>query len=158
MNSHQVLQKAIEKVGAKKVAGDMKVSLSLVYKWCQPSADDDSTIEPSGARNPLDRVAALLESTGDADVVQWLCERTGGFFVRDSEIGDRRIDAEYIANTQRIIEDFSRLLRALSDAITDDGEVDQDEARKIRTQWQRLKRYGEAFVCACERGMFAETD
>ncbi len=42
-------------------------------------------------------------------------------------------------------------------AITDDGEVDQSEARKIRTQWQRLKRYGEAFVCACERGMFAET-
>jgi len=157
MDSNQVLRNAIEKVGAKKVAGDMRVSLSLVYKWCQPSAADDSTIEPSGARNPLDRVAALLESTGDADVVQWLCEQAEGFFVRDSEAGDRRIDAEYIANTQRIIEDFSRLLRAMSDAITDDGEVDQAEARKIRTQWQRLKRYGEAFVCACERGQFAET-
>ncbi len=59
MDSHQVLQKAIEKVGAKKVARDMRVSSSLVYKWCQPSTDD-ATIEPSGARNPLDRVAALL--------------------------------------------------------------------------------------------------
>ncbi len=156
MDSHQVLQKAIEKVGAKKVAGDMRVSSSLVYKWCQPS-DDNTTIEPSGTRNPLDRVAALLESTNDANVVQWLCERAGGFFVHDPEVSDRRIDAEYIANTQRIIEDFSRLLRALSGAIADDGKVDEDEARNIRTQWQRLKRYGEAFVIACERGMFAET-
>ena len=46
MDSHQVLQKAIEKVGAKKVAGDMRVSSSLVYKWCQPS-DDNTTIEMS---------------------------------------------------------------------------------------------------------------
>ncbi len=75
----------------------------------------------------------------------------------DPDVSDSRIDAGYIANTQRIIEDFSRLLRALSEAITDDGEVDENEARKIRTQWQRLKRCGEAFVCACERGMFAET-
>ncbi|MDY7010217.1 MAG: phage regulatory CII family protein [Planctomycetota bacterium] len=157
MDSHQVLQKAIEKVGAKKVAGDMNISPSLVYKWCQPSATGDSTIEPSGARNPLDRLVALLESTNDTDVVQWLCEQAGGFFVHDPEVSDRRIDVEYIANTQRIIEDFSRLLRALSDAITDDGEVDENESQKIRTQWQRLKRYGEAFVCACERGMFTET-
>ncbi len=158
MDSHEVLHNAIEKVGAKKVAGDMKVSTSLVYKWCQPSPGDDSVIEPSGARNPLDRVVALLESTGDADVVQWLCERAGGFFVRNPEVSGVRIDAEYIANTQRIIEDFSKLLRVLSDAITDDGEVDEAESRRIRSQWQRLKRYGEAFVFACEQGLFAEAD
>jgi len=156
MDSHQVLQKAVEKVGAKKVAGDMRVSPSLVYKWCQPSSADGLAAEPSGARNPLDRVVALLESTNDADVVQWLCERAGGFFVRDPKVNGTRIDAEYIANTQRIIEDFSKLLRVLSDAISDDGEVDEAESRRIRSQWQRLKRYGEAFVFACEKGLFAE--
>ena len=155
MESHEALKKAVAKVGAKQVAADMKLSTSLVYKWCQPTAADASATGLSGARNPLDRVKALLESTGDADVVQWLSEQAGGFFVRDPEVSGCRVDAEYIANTQRIIEDFSKLLRVVSQAIADDGKVDPNESRRIRTEWQRLKQYGEAFVCACERGLFA---
>ena len=81
--------------------------------------------------------------------------QAGGFFVRDPEVSGCRVDAEYIANTQRIIEDFSKLLRVVSDAIADDGRADPAESRRIRTQWQRLKQYGEAFTCACERGLFA---
>ena len=155
MESHEVLKKAVAKVGAKQVAADMKLSTSLVYKWCQPAAADASATWPSGARNPLDRVKALLETTGDADVLQWLSEQAGGFFVRDLEVSGCRVDAEYIANTQRIIEDFSKLLRVVSQAIADDGKVDPSESRRIRVEWQRLKQYGEAFVCACERGLFA---
>lgn len=155
MESHEVLKKAVAKVGAKQVAADMKLSTSLVYKWCQPAATDASATGLSGARNPLDRVKALLETTGDADVMQWLSEQAGGFFVRDPDVSGCRVDAEYIANTQRIIEDFSKLLRVVSQAIADDGKVDPSESRRIRVEWQRLKQYGEAFVCACERGLFA---
>ena len=155
MDSHEVLKKAADGVGAKKVARDLKVSPSLVYKWCQPSAGDASAAGLSGARNPLDRVKALLESTGDSEVVEWLCEQAGGFLVRDPQVKGCRVDAEYIAHTQRIIEDFSNLLRVVSDAIADDGNVDQTESRRIRAEWQRLKQYGEAFVRACEGGLFA---
>ena len=139
MESHEVLRSAVQQLGAKKVAGDVRVSTSLVYKWCQPSTASASAGEISGARNPLDRVKALLESTGDLD----------------PEVSGCRVDAEYIANTQRIIEDFSNLLRVVSEAIADDGKVDPQEASKIRTKWQRLKQYGEGFVCACDRGLFA---
>ena len=155
MESHEVLRSAVQQLGAKKVAGDVRVSTSLVYKWCQPSTASASAGEISGARNPLDRVKALLESTGDLDIAQWLCEQAGGFYVRDPEVSGCRVDAEYIANTQRIIEDFSNLLRVVSEAIADDGKVDPQEASKIRTKWQRLKQYGEGFVCACDRGLFA---
>jgi len=157
MDSYQVLKQAVEKVGAKRVAADMKLSASLVYKWCQPSTAHASAEVLSGARNPLDRVKALLVSTGDPGVVQWLCEQAGGFFVRDPDLNGARVDAEYIAHTQGLIEDFSNLLRVVSDAIADDGQVDARESRKIRTEWQRLKQYGEGFVCACERGLFAGT-
>ena len=157
MDSHEVLKKAAERVGAKRIARDLRVSQSLVYKWCQPSAANASAAGFSGARNPLDRVKALLVSTGDAELVEWLCEQAGGFFVRDPEVGGRRVDAEYIAHTQRIIEDFSNLLRVVSDAIADDGKVDETESRRIRAEWQRLKQYGESFVHACERGLFAGT-
>ena len=157
MDSHQVLKKAVDQVGAKKVAADVKVSASLVYKWCQPPAGNASAEGAGGARNPLDRVAALLESTGELAVVQWICEQAGGFFVRDPEVTSRRVDAEYIAHTQRIIEDFSNLLRVVSDAIADDGKVDRRESDRIRAEWQNLKQYGEAFVCACEHGVFADT-
>ena len=156
MESYEVLRKAVEEVGAKGVAGDMKVSPSLVYKWCQPPTEEDGE-EASGARNPLDRVQALLESTGDSDLIGWICQRAGGFFVRNPEASAGRIDAEYIGHTQRIIEDFSNLLRAVSDAIADDGQVDSKEAMRIRDEWRKLKQYGEAFVCACERGLFDGT-
>jgi hypothetical protein len=96
-----------------------------------------------------------VEITGDAELVQWLSRQAGGSFVRDPEVSGCRVDAEYIANTQRIIEDFSKLLRVVSEAIADDGKVDSDESRRIRKEWQRLKQYGEAFACACERGLFA---
>ena len=29
------------------------------------------------------------------------------------------------------------------------------EARRIRSEWQRLKRFAEAFVVACERGRYS---
>ncbi len=38
MKSHEVLKQVIEEVGAKRVAADLKVSNSLVYKWCQEPA------------------------------------------------------------------------------------------------------------------------
>ena len=143
-------------------------SLARLWSWClivvavlllpfSIALQAGSAAGLSGTRNPLDRVKGLLDSTGETDVVQWLCEQAGGFFVRDPDPSGARVDAEYIAHTQRIIEDFSNLLRVVSEAIADDGRVDRKESQKIRTEWQRLKQYAEGFVHACERGLFAGT-
>ena len=84
MTSYDLLKQALDEVGAKKVAMDMKVSTPLVYKWCQEptkEAGDDS----SGARNPLDRTLALFRATDDLSIVNWLCNQAEGYFVANME-------------------------------------------------------------------------
>jgi len=146
MDSNEVLRQAIESIGAKKAAHELRVSSSLVYKWCE----EDS----SGARNPLDRIKALLECTGSRKPIEWLCRQAGGYFVADPQVELAGFDAEYIAHTQRMLENFSVLLRVISTSMTNDGKVDKDEAERIRQEWEELKGYAESFVAACEQGLF----
>ena len=44
----------------------------------------------------------------------------------------------------------------MSQAMADDGRVDSTESETIRREWDRLKGAAEAFVRACEEGMFAK--
>lgn len=78
MKSHEVLKQVIEEVGAKRVAADLKVSNSLVYKWCQEPPDDLED-ERSGTRNPLDRLVTLLASTGDRRPIEWPAHKPEAF-------------------------------------------------------------------------------
>lgn len=146
MDSHEVLRQAIEPIGAKQAAHHLRVSSSLVYKWCEE--------DTSGARNPLDRIQALIDCTGSKKPIEWLCRQAGGYFVADPEIELKDFDAEYLAHTQRMLQNFSELLRVISTSMTNDGKVDEEEAEGIRQQWEELKGYAETFVTACERGLF----
>ncbi len=153
MESYEVLKQAVDRVGAKQVAAALNVSTSLVYKWCEKPPEDDDDYA-SGARNPLDRVIALLECTGDHELPAWVCQHANGFFVSNPEVDVTAIDSAFVAHTQRMIQDFSELLGVMADSITDDNRVDPQEAESIRREWRRLKHYGERFVCACEQGLF----
>lgn len=148
MRAYEVMQRAIEPVGAKAVAARLKVSSSLVYKWCEPE-------DASGTRSPLDRLAELLEVTRSTAPVEWLCRRMGGFFVRDPKVPESGWDAEYVAHTQQLLQRFSELLQAVSESIKDDAAIDENEAERIRAEWEELKSSTESFVIACERGLFA---
>ena len=152
MKSFEVIHDAVESVGVKKVAAAMNVSASLVYKWCEAAAQGEAD-EASGATNPLDRVAVLWECTRDADLIDWLCHRAGGTFVPDPT-RDTDVDAAYVERTQKIVRDFSELLAAVSQSMINDGRVDPSESEHIRRHWQVMKRHGESFVAACERGFY----
>lgn len=153
MESYEVLKRAVDLVGAKQAAGALNVSTSLVYKWCEQPKSDDSE-EASGARNPLDRIQALIECGGGDELISWLCNQNDGFYVHNPEIKPDTIDSEFIAHTRRMIQDFSDLLNVMSDSIANDNAIDKREAKDIRQEWESLKQYGEEFVCACEDGMF----
>lgn len=156
MNSYEILKQAIDKVGAKKVAMDMKVSSPLVYKWCQdPSREtgDDS----SGARNPLDRTLALFRSTDDLSIVNWLCNRADGYYVANLD-AKAKFQEGSVHHTQTMIQEFSDLLRVIAESFANDGVIDSKEAKHIRREWQKLKSYGEEFVTACENGVFSERE
>jgi len=78
MESNEVLKQALRKTSPKAVAAELGVSLSLVYKWTEPSSDTGS-----GSRNPLDRLQKVIELSGDPGIVEWLCQQNGGHFVRN---------------------------------------------------------------------------
>lgn len=147
MESHEVLRRALRKTTPKAVASDLGVSLSLVYKWAEKPVDDGS-----GSKNPLDRLLQIIELSGDTGIVEWLCRKQGGHFVKDPDVQGVQVD-HVLPATQEIISHFSDLLNRISDAALDHS-VTSNEADEIRECWDRLKSHAEAFVRACENGDF----
>ena len=150
MRSFEVLREVVEPVGNKQVAFDLRVSNSLVYKWCSEPGEVDA----SGARNPLDRVLQICESTHSRRPVEWLCARLGGYFVEDPDSEEEELDAEFLRHTQQLVERFSSLLGVMSASMTNESRIDAEEARIIRAQWRELQSHGEALVRGCEDGVF----
>lgn len=153
MQSYEVLREAADEVGVKVLASELRVSQALVYKWCQPSAEDET--EGSGARNPLDRLAQIVNVTHRTEVVGWLCHEAGGFFVANPRVSPETIDAEALQATQSLVGEFGKLLQQVSRSLADDDQISPREADQIREHWEKLKSRAESFVVACERGQFS---
>lgn len=147
MESHEVVRQALSKGNPKEVAASLGVSLSLIYKWAQP---DDA--QGSGTVNPLDRVVQLFDLTGDDHVVQWLCMKAGGVFVKNPPSHCRQ-GFEVMPATQEIVQQFANLLASISQAALDNS-ISGQEAAQIRHAWDELKRFTEGFVRCCEEGDF----
>ena len=152
MKSHEVLKDCIQAKGVKAVASDLKLSTSLIYKWCQePSLD-------SGANNPLDRVKLLLESTKSEALIHWLCREFGGFFVSNPKLEAPKEGVPALMATQSLLREFSDILSEVTKSLADDNEISKPEANKIRKEWEDLKTLAESFVVACEAGHYSSDD
>lgn len=152
MKSWEVLREAADRIGVKALAARLNLSTALVYKWCQESPRDDPG--GSGARNPLDRLKEIVDATGDARVINWLCNAVGGFFVQNPVVVPGESEEQLLGTTERVVADFGDLLGAVSRSIEDDGQITGDEADRIRQAWENLKTKAECFVVACEGGMY----
>jgi len=152
MESHEILRAAADTVGVKALAGHLRLSPALVYKWCEPWDPNDP--DASGALNPLDRTREILQFTKHLPVVTWLCQAAQGFFVHNPETISKNIDADLLQSTQRLVAAFSDLLNEVSKSVANDGAIAADEARRIRREWEDLKTTAETFVVACERGVY----
>lgn len=149
MESHEILRDAFEKTSPKEIASELGISLSLVYKWSQPPEEEG---QGSGSKNPLDRTTELIRLTRDIRIIQWLCQQSGGFYVRNPRIADERL-RELGPATNAIIQQFADLLESITTAASD-RTVTPDEAGRIRKHWDDLKTTTEGFVRACEQGNF----
>ena len=127
-----------------------------MYKWCQGADPDDP--DASGARNPLDRLREIVLATQSTKVVNWLCHEAGGFYVTNPTLTSEDLDTALLINTQKLVQEFSRLLSTVTRSIEDDGQIDPAEADRIRQAWESLKGTVETFTVACERGMFHPTE
>jgi hypothetical protein len=148
MESHEVVRQALTKGNPKEVAAELGVSLSLIYKWAQRDEENGS-----GTPNPLDRVLQLYELTQEDHILQWLCMKGGGVFVKNPTSHCRK-GFEVMPATQEIVQQFANLLSSISHAALDNSITGQ-EADSIRHVWDELKRYTEGFVRCCEEGDFA---
>jgi hypothetical protein len=147
MKSHEVIKESCKKRGIKKIASDVGVSTSLLYKWSQPPEASGS-----GSKNPLDRMINLMQAANDPQMINWICEQAGGYFVRnpnDKEEGDY----EVMPATNEIVSQFSALLSEISEAAQDNAIAD-NESERIRKVWNALKSFTEGFVKCCEEGNF----
>lgn len=147
--SNEVLKATFKDKGVKYVAQELKVSTSLVYKWTH---DKDSETSP-GADNPLDRLQAIIEITGNDAPIQWLCQKNGGFFIANPVEGEQEA-TPVLGATQQLLGEFSELLAAVSESYQNDNIIDPDEASNIRKEWEELKTLAERFVRACEDGAY----
>ena len=148
MQSHELLREVLQKSSVKQVAADLGLSLSMLYKWAEPDEGDGS-----GAVNPLDRIEQLIRSTNDRRVVQWICERAGGFFILNPRTNKPHPDF-LIPATNEIVQEFADLLAVIANA-AGDNEISPPEAKRIRARWEELKSVTEGFVACCEEGNFS---
>lgn len=148
MQSHELLKEVLKKTSAKQIAADLGLSLSLIYKWAEPPVDETG----SGANNPLDRIEQLLRITGDERIAQWVCERAGGFFIRNPR--SKPHPYLLIPSTNSIVQEFADMLGVIAVAAADNT-ISKEEAKAIRRRWEDLKSVTEGFVHASEEGNFA---
>jgi hypothetical protein len=146
MESHELLREVFDKKTPKEVSADLELSTSMVYKWAQPRAGEGSGIE-----NPLDRVEALFQSTGDHRLIQWLCQRAGGFFILNPKNAPH--PHFLIPATNQIVQEFADLLQVVAAAAAD-NQITPPESKQIRARWEELKSVTEGFVAGCEEGDF----
>jgi hypothetical protein len=148
MESHEILREVFQKCSPKQVAAQLGLSLSMIYKWAEPP----DHAAGSGSSNPLDRLDALLRCTNDRRLVQWLCQRAGGFFILNPQT--HKPHPEYLMPaTNEIVQEFADLLAVISAAAAD-NQITEKESSQIRARWEELKEVTEEFVTCCEKGNF----
>ncbi len=148
MHSHELLREVFQTANVKEIAAQLGLSLSLVYKWAEPPAEGSG----SGTVNPLDRLETLLRCTQDRRLVEWICQRAGGFFIANPKTS-RPHSHFLIPATNEIIQEFADLLEVVANAASD-NHITAQEADQIRGRWEKLKSVTEEFVRCCEEGNF----
>lgn len=148
MQSHELLREIFQQCSPKQVAAELGLSLSMIYKWAEPP----DQAAGSGSTNPLDRIDALLRCSNDRRLVQWICQRAGGFFILNPKT-NKAHPSYLIPATNEIVQEFADLLSVIATAAAD-NQITHAESKQIRARWEELKSVTEGFVACCEEGNF----
>jgi len=148
MHSHEILREVFQQCSPKQVSAELGLSLSMIYKWAEPP----DAAAGSGSTNPLDRLDALLRCTKDRRIVQWICQRAGGFFILNPKL-NKPHPSYLIPAANEIVQEFADLLAVIATAAADD-QITKKESELIRARWEELKSVTESFVACCEEGNF----
>jgi hypothetical protein len=148
MHSYELLREVFEK----KPPNRSPPTSACRSRWFINGPNRRITPPAAAPSNPLDRIEALLTSTGDHRLVQWICQRAGGFFIQNPKHTPH--PHFLIPATNQIVQEFADLLHVIA-AATADEKITQAEAKEIRARWEELKTVTEGFVACCEEGNFS---
>ncbi|MEY4916407.1 MAG: hypothetical protein RL616_320 [Verrucomicrobiota bacterium] len=141
MKSYEVLRCLFKKVGCKKIAAELMLSLSLIHQWAQGTV-----------RNPLEVVARLMDFPGGQALLDWLCRRKGGYFVRELPLKVWR-KLTLVKAVAVVMVSASRFMMLLGQAELA-GKVSPELAAKLDAAWQELLTEGGSFMAALKQGAF----
>ncbi len=147
METWELLRCVFRKHGCKRVAAELGLSESIVHKWSRPPESAGT-----GAPNPLDKLADILRVTGDERLVQWICARAGGHFVRNRP-GKPAARPQLWLAADGVLERMAQLQEEVC-VSAKDGKVTKAEAAELRKRWDRLQSDTEEYVAECEGGDF----
>lgn len=151
-DTHRILKQAVDRAGPKRVSRALDISLSLVYKWTQPPRTKNNP-SASGARNPLDKLVTIFHLSEDIELIQFLCRIARGYYTTNPAL-EGKVGSSFVTATVSALNDFADLMHMAEKSLTDDGEIDETEAKKLRKNWDRLKGRLEHFIVGCEEGAY----
>lgn len=147
IESNQLYSRAIDAVGAKKVAHALDLSLSHTYRIARNPMDIDNP-DGTGARNDLDR----LEAFGDLMAAHpafglsvlvllrmWIDERFARWF--GTAISSPLVDSELAAKAGEVCKEFGELLQQLRPGF--DADVVAKEASDVVAVLEQLIKAAE---------------
>lgn len=151
-DTHRILKQAVDRAGPKRVSRALDVSLSLVYKWTQPPRTK-ATPTASGARNPLDKLITIFQLSQDLELIHFLCRVARGYYTANPH-HSTKAPLTFVTATVGALNDFADLMQHAEKSLTDDGKIDDDEAKQLRVMWDKLKGRLEHFIVNCEEGRY----
>lgn len=141
MQSHEAIEKAIGHK-TRKHAKRLGLSISMVHKWQEPHSD----FTDSGARNPLDRIEQIIETSislggSENDSLAPLFYLSGRFGFSCIKLMDtkppsaKKLQMELV----RTIEEFGKLMTEAAGDL-EDGKIDPTEAKRIKEKGNQVIR------------------
>ncbi len=152
MNSRKILKLALKGCDRDDVAKAIGISKGSLNNQV---AGEKPYFPKGHTQNFVDRVVNFIdityESTGKMILLEQLAEEFGFITIQNPAI--KATGTPVVSKVSEILKDFAGVIDEIGKA-AEDQRIEPDEAERIRSKWENMKRLTEAFVLACETGVY----
>lgn len=128
MNTFEILKENIT-IPKKDLADKLGMSKESLYKWLDGSN-----------KSPLDRIEVILDNSDSSAILDYLCQREGGYYMHTHS---KKVNVSSIC--AQACKEFGELLAVISNSIEDDV-VTRRELSQIQKEWNDLLNLMQSFL------------
>lgn len=144
--SSEVFKKVIDVEGPKFTSSETNIQISKLYNWRKGKTGSEYTM------NPIEQIIALTRCSGNKDLVKFLCNSVGGYYVENP---DKVIsELQLLEKINKVMRRFSMTIDTITKSVADDGRITKDEADEIEIEWNKLKSVGQTLVDCAKAGRY----